>query len=84
MTARMSYLQQDRSESHSAVKELGRGMSNPNQGSWLKLKKLLRHPKIGPRYKWLFGYQGRESSTVAWSDRDFAGCTKYRKSTSAA
>ena len=43
MAAKMNYLGQDRSEIRFAVKELGQEMSNANQGSWLKLKRLLRY-----------------------------------------
>lgn len=50
MTARMNYPGQDRSEIQFAVNELGKEMSNPNQGSWLKLKRLLRYLKSNPRY----------------------------------
>ena len=83
MTARMNYLGQDRSEIQFAVKELGKEMSNPTQGSWLKLKRLLRYLKSNPRYRWLYEYQQQNRNVVAWSDSDFAGCIKSRKSNSA-
>ena len=83
MTARMSYLGQDRSEIQFAVKELGKEMSSPNQGSWLKLKRLLRYVKSNPIYSWLFSYQELERNVTVWSDGDFAGCIKSRKSNSA-
>ena len=78
MIARTKYLGKDRSEIHFAVKDLGKEMSNPNPRSWLKLKMLLTYLKSNPRYRWLFGHQGQERNVVAWSDSDFAGCTKYR------
>ena len=55
MTARMKHLGQDGREIQFAVKESGKEMSNPNQVSWLKPKRLLRYLKSNPRYRWLFG-----------------------------
>ena len=75
----MNHLGQDRSEIQFALKELGKEMSNPNPGSWLKLKRLLRYLKSNPRYRCWCGYQGQEKNVVAWSDSDFVGCTKYKE-----
>ena len=83
MTARMNYLGQDRSEIQFAIKELSKDMSNPNRKSWGKLKRLLRYLKGCPRYRMLYRYQSRPEGIVVWSDCDFAGCQKSRKSTSA-
>ena len=83
MTARMSVLGQDRSEIQFAVRELGKDMVIPKQGSWLELKRLPRYLKSNPRYRWLFGYQGQETNVVAWSDSDFGGCFKSRRLTAA-
>ena len=65
MTARMNYLGQGRSETQSAMKELGEEMSNPNQGSWVKLKRLRIYLKSSPRYRWLYEYQGQCRNVVA-------------------
>ena len=83
MTARMNYLGQDRSEIQFAVKELGKDMSNPTKKCWSKLKRLLRYLKGRPRYRMLYAYQSHPGRIAAWSDSEFAGCHKSRKSTSA-
>ena len=83
MTARMKYLGQDRSEIQFAIKELSKEMSCPSKKSWGRLKRLLRYVKGRPRYRIWFGYQKAPSKITVWSDSDFAGCKKSRKSTSA-
>ena len=40
LVARANYLCQDRSDIEFAVKELYRGMAEPNQGNWMALKRL--------------------------------------------
>ena len=82
MTARMNYLGQD-SNDVLVNKELGKDMSNPSRKSWSKLKRLLRYLKGRPRYRMLYAYQSHPGRITAWSDSDFAGCHKSRKSTSA-
>jgi hypothetical protein len=83
MTARMNYLGQDRSEIQFAIKELSKEMSCPSKNSWGRLKRLLRYLKGRPRYRIWFEYQKMPSKITVWSDSDFAGCKKSRKSTSA-
>ena len=79
----MNYLGQDRPEIQFAVKELGKEMSSPTQASWTRMKRLLRYLKGAPRAVLNFEYQRKPSSIVTWTDSDFAGCEKSRKSTSA-
>ena len=79
----MKYLGQDRSDIQFAVKELGKDMSSPKQSSWTKLKRLMRYLKGAPRAVLHYCYQSRPQSIVTWTDSDFAGCVKSRKSTSA-
>ena len=76
----MNYPGPDRSEIQFATQELGKEMISPNHGSWLKLKRLLRHLRGNPTYRWLFGCQEKERNVVAWSNGDFARCIKPRKS----
>jgi len=83
IVARMNYLGQDRCEIQFAVKELGKEMSTPTQGSWTKMKRLLRYLMGVPRAVLHFDYQRMPDAIVTWTDSDFAGCEKSRKSTSA-
>ena len=83
MTARMNSLGRDRSQIQFAIKELSKDMSNPTMKSWGKLKRLLRYLKGNTRYRLLYRYQSHPGGINVWSDSDFAGCQKSRKSTSA-
>ena len=79
----MNYLGQDRSEVQFAVKELGKDLASPSQESWMKLERLLRYLKGSPRLRMKYSYQHNDRTITAWTDSDFAGCIKSRKSTSA-
>ena len=78
----MNYLGQDRSQIQFAVKELSRGMAKPTENDRGKLKKLIRFLKGCPRYINHYAYQDEVDRIVTWTDTDFAGCKKGRKSTS--
>ena len=83
IVARGNYLPQDRTDLGYAVKELSKDMSNPKQESLGKLKRLARYLKDKPRLVMKFDYQGTVNGVTVWTDTDFAGCVKSRKSTSA-
>ena len=79
----MNYLGQNRSDIQFAVEELGKYLASPTQDSWVKLKRLLRYLKTNPRFRLMYSYQDKPDMIRAWTDSDFAGCVKSRKSTSA-
>ena len=79
LVARGNYLSQDRSDIQYAVKELARRMSDPEEQDWAALKRLGRYLIRNGRYVQKFGYQGEIS---VWTDTDYAGCLRTRKSTS--
>ena len=82
IVARANYLCQDRSDIQFAVKELCRAMSNPTRGHWMALKRLGRYLVGKSRMTITFGYQSPVSELTIWTDTDFAGCKRTRKSTS--
>ena len=82
LVARMNYLGQDRSDIQFTIKELSKDMANPTTASMSRIKRLVRYLKGAPRYIIKMKYQSKPNSLTAWSDTDFAGCTKSRKSTS--
>jgi hypothetical protein len=82
IVARANYLCQDRSDIQFAVKELCRAMSEPSQANWVALKRLGRYLVDKTRMTILFGYQEAVKELTIWTDTDFAGCVKTRKSTS--
>jgi hypothetical protein len=79
--ARANYLGQDRSDIQYAVKELCRRMSEPTMNDWIALKRLGRYLLGHGRYVVKFGYQGPVGSMSVWTDTDYAGCLRTRKST---
>jgi hypothetical protein len=84
LAARSNYLAQDRMDLQYAAKELCREMSGPKPSSWKKLKRLARYLLEYPRLVWIFG-KGEDSEPNVidvYSDSDWAGCLKTRKSTS--
>jgi hypothetical protein len=80
--ARGNYMSQDRSDVQYAVKELCRSMSDPREEDWEKLKRLGRYLVDKLRVRNLFKYQGPVNSIEIYTDTDYAGCNKTRKSTS--
>ena len=82
MAARANYLSQDRFDIQFSVEEMCRKMSDPNEEDMTKLKRLGRYlvgsPRVIIRYKW----QNNVRNITVWTDTDYAGCMRTRKSTS--
>ena len=82
ISARASYVSQDRSDIQYAVKELCRRMSAPTNGDLKKLKRLGRYLVGKPRAVALFPWQATRAVLDVFSDANWAGCKASRKSTS--
>jgi hypothetical protein len=82
VAARCNYLAADRPDIQFATKEAARGMANPNEGDWAKLKRLARYLKTVPKMTQWFRWQERPKEVVCFTDSDWAGCKRTRKSTS--
>ena len=82
VAARSNYLGQDRFDMQFAAKELSRFMSAPEPYDWSSAKRLARYLKDHKRVIVDFAYQELPKEIVVWSDTDFAGCKRTRKSTS--
>ena len=84
LAARANYLGQDRTDVQYAAKEICREMARPKNGSWKKLKRLGRYLLEFPRLVWSFeGVEGSEGQYIdVFSDSDWAGCLRTRRSTS--
>ena len=80
--ARANYLSQDRADIQFATKEISRKMSEPTRADWEKLKRLGRYLKGAPRATNTFAYRDEKPEIEIWTDTDFAGCPRTRKSTS--
>jgi hypothetical protein len=79
--ARANYLAQDRPDCQFACKEICRWMSKPTTGSFEAIKRLGRFLVGQPRLVWRYVFQDDCGITV-YSDTDWAGCPRTRKSTS--
>ena len=82
ITARANYVCQDRSDIQFAVKELSRGMASPTVGDRKQLKRFGRYLISRPRVVMEYNYQDEVKQLDGWTDSDYAGCRKTRKSTS--
>ena len=66
-----------------AVKEICRDMAIPTASSWIRLKRLARYLLEFPRLVWNFSDRRTDASVIrVFSDSDWAGCRRTRKSTS--
>ena len=81
LAARANYLSADRPDCQYAAKEICRWMSSPTELAMTALKRLGRYLIGKPRLVFRYPYQ--DANTVGcYSDTDWAGCPRTRKSTS--
>ncbi len=73
---------QDRIDMQFAAKEISRFMSKPEKEDWLRAKRMARYLKGSERVVVKFDFQNMPEEVVVWSDTDFAGCRRTRRSTS--
>ncbi len=79
--ARGNYLSADRLDIQFACKEVCRWMARPSVHAWKALKRVCRYLVGAPRLVYAFKQQTVDSVNV-YTDTDWAGCPKTRKSTS--
>jgi hypothetical protein len=83
LAARLNYLAQDSPDVQFAAKEICRDMACPSQASWKKLKVLARFLLERETVVWQFAWQDDVDLVLrVFSDSDWAGCRKTRRSTS--
>ena len=82
IAARLNYLSADRPDIQYSTKEACRDMSSPTEGSWRRLERICRFLVGTPRLIWKFDMQHQISTVDAFSDANWAGCRRARKSTS--
>ena len=82
VAARLNYISPDRPDIGFAVKEAARSMSKPKESDMHKLKKIARYLIGRPRLVLKFPWQHPPDRLVAFTDSDWAGCTRSAKSTS--
>ena len=79
--ARGNYLSADRIDLQFACKEVCRWMAKPTEHAWKALKRICRYLNGAPRLVYEYVQQS-VSSVDVYTDTDWAGCPKTRKSTS--
>ena len=84
LEARANYLSLDRADIQYATKEACRDMAAPTHKSMTKFKRiaryLLNHPRVSINFR--AGNLANDEVIDVYSDSDWAGCKKTRKSTS--
>ena len=82
VVARLNYMAGDRPDMQYAVKEMARSMSSPKTSDWQGVIRIGKYLKGCPRLVLKYPWQRRVKTIVAYTDSDWAGCTKTAKSTS--
>ena len=82
LSARCSYLAQDRPDIAYTAKELCREFAVPNTGSYEKLKRCARYLAGQPRLVYKYPFQSEPLGISVYVDTDLAGCKDTRRSTS--
>eukprot|EP00971_Amphidinium_carterae_P332409 6466558-Amphidinium_carterae.1 len=81
VTCTLLYLSQDRCDVQYAVKELSRELAKPRESSERRMKRVLRYLAGTKEMAIYFPAVGGRQA-LCWSDSNWAGCRKTRKSTS--
>jgi hypothetical protein len=81
LTMRAAYLGLDRPEINYAIVQLARSMANPTVGDWKALKRLCSFLRGAPRLVQTFVRQPLPEVLTVYTDADFAGDERTRKST---
>ena len=79
--ARCNFLGLDRPDIQYAAKEVSRGMSKPTNRDLNRLKRLVRYLVMYPRLVFEFPFRSPVKAIQVYTDTDWAGCIKTRKST---
>ena len=81
--ARANYLSADRPDIQFTAKEACRFMAKPTKSGWTALKRLARYLIGCPRLVYMYPWQTMNTAEIqVYTDTDWAGCLKTRKSTS--
>ena len=82
IAARINYMSVDMPDIQFACKETCRAMAAPTAQAWARLKRLGRYLVGRPRAVWRFPWKDEAGGWAVFTDSDWAGDVKTRKSTS--
>ena len=80
--AKLNYLAQDRADLSFASKEISRGMSSPAVADEVLLTRAVRYLRKYPSWSFQYRWQHTPINLVVFTDSDWGGCRKTRRSTS--
>ena len=80
--ALLNYISQDRHDVSFAAKELSQTMARPRVGGDQGIKRVVRYLKKYPEADLVYEYQEDPSAVTVFTDADWGGCAKTRRSTS--
>ena len=82
LAARANYLAQDRIDMQHATQELAKGMSDPKEIHWRKMKRLARYLVGRERFSIRYAWRSPTKQAIGMTDSNWAGDRVSRKSTS--
>jgi hypothetical protein len=82
LAARLNYMSLDDADLQFGVKVCSRDMANPKKGSWRMMKKMARYLIGREAVVWQFRWQEDTGEAHVFTDSDWGGTKKERKSTS--
>ena len=82
LIAILNYVAQDRADLGFSVKECARQMSNPTGRTAKAIARIAKYLKRHPRRPQIFKWQRDPAHLSVYTDADWAGCERTRKSTS--
>ena len=80
--AKFNYVAQERPDIAYVLKELSRSMAKPRKGDEIQLKRRARYLQKYPRCVLQHAWQEPTTGVTSYTDSDWGGCVKTRKSTS--
>ena len=81
LAATLNYLAADRCDLAYAARECARDMATPTWKSWDRMIRVGRYLKARPRVRVWYRYQEVPETITTYSDTDWAGCKRTRRST---
>ena len=82
LVALANFIAQDRADGAFATKELSQTMARPRAGDEVGVKRLARYLRQYPEASILYGWQPDPQKVDGFSDSDWGGCVRTRRSTS--
>ena len=82
LAALINYISQDRVDLGFAAKELSQRMARPEYGDEVEIKRVARYLRLYPQCAYRYKWQSAPSRVVGFTDSDWGGCVRTRRSTS--